>query len=133
MAAEDYIDFFDYDALTDFDDHPFFQNRKASFQNKDKNKDTKKNKEIEWVTGQGEVIRVADMEDSHLGNTIRYIVRKMDEHEFAIDVMRERGFTVPPYVINKRPGTEWLEILGKEANRRKKKEIEKAQKVLSSN
>ena len=125
MAAEDYIDF--ERNIHGVDDHSFFKSKSPFHQSKA----GKKNKDIEWVTSQGEVIRVGDMEDSHLGNVVRYIVRKMDEHELAVDMMHERGFVVPPYVINKRSGDEWLEIFGKEANRRKKKEIKKARQILN--
>lgn len=97
-----------------------------------KPKKSNKNKNIEWTTRQGEIIRVADMEDSHLGNTICYLHRKLETHAKAAEFMVERGFTVPPCIINKRPVTEWLDIFGKEAVRRANKEMEKAKRVLGA-
>ena len=124
MAAEDYFDD-PYDWAT-AEDH----NARAFLRSPAKPKRKGKNKDVEWITGSGEVIRIADMEDSHLGNTIRYIARKLDEHSKATQLMATRGFVVPPYVINKRSGDEWLDVLGKEANRRKAKEISKAKQIL---
>ena len=89
-----------------------------------------KNKEIEWFTGAGEIVLVGEMEDDHLANTISYIVRRREEYDRAAAKMAERGWPMPPFIINKRSGEEWLDILGKEANRRRSKEVEKAKLIL---
>ena len=138
MAAEDYIDF-DADP-SERDDSPGFARMRArneahhllrradSLRKIDS--DATKAKHIGWVTGAGEIIRVRDMEDSHLANTINYIYRKLESHSKAVEFMAERGFCVPEFSINKRSGLEWLDILGKESTRRRNKELAKAAKVL---
>lgn len=130
MAAEDYVDFEDTDflAMRARNEANKLLLRANALRKTDSS--TTKSKNIEWVTGDGEIVRVRDMEDSHLSNTINYIYRKLEAHGKATKFMEERGFCVPPFVINKRSGLEWLDILGKEANRRRNKEIENANKVL---
>lgn len=136
MAAEDYIDFShlhsDDVAFVAGGDQVFNSSaaKRAALKASYRPKKSGKNKDIEWMTGDGEIIRVADMEDSHLGNTIRYICRKIEGHDKACARMAAHGWPVPAYVINRRPGTEWLDILGKEAARRQTKEIAKAEQVL---
>ena len=142
MAAEDYIDDYFPDP---FDHH---QNGEPDFtytcarneartlllkKQPVRHKAEKKNKDIEWVTGQGEIIKIADMEDSHISNTIAYIVRRMKYHQEAADMLHAMGLIKPPYIINRRPGTEWLNIFGKEASRRTNKGIKKAKNTLAQN
>ena len=55
MSYEDRYDFYD-----EYDDGPRFFNRRP------------KQKQMVWTTGQGEIIPITEMEDSHIQNTINY-------------------------------------------------------------
>lgn len=93
-------------------------------------KRSEKNRDIEWTTGQGEVLRLEQMEDSHLLNTVAYINRKLDEYNKVAAMAHARNQTVPQYMINKASGTFWIDAMLKELNRREQKKIADAKKVL---
>ena len=149
MAAEDYIDFAhlhgdDIHYVTGGDQVPDFGMTRA--RNKAHNslvrkhvdsagvRQTKnqsnKNRNIEWTTGQGEILRLADMEDSHLLNTIVYIRRRAAEFAEVEQIAHSRNLAVPQPLINKRPFDYWIDAMLKELNRREQKKIADAKKLL---
>jgi hypothetical protein len=77
-----------------------------------------KKKVLVWTTGQGEVIRVADMEDSHLQNTINYLTRKSFEWGHAKAKALEVDVDLGEMIVNKMSVDEWLQIFYSEVKRR---------------
>lgn len=141
MAAEDYIDFDDnWESSRDGaftskleqsikqrlacqlrTEQRLAQQRLAQQRNTGENLGPMKNKDIEWVTGQGEVLKLKEMEDSHLLNTIAYVTRKIDSHGITTMLAAERGFTLPALVVNRQPAQFWIDAMLKELNRREVK------------
>lgn len=96
----------DYDAYDSMNDEPRFFNRKP------------KQKEIVWTTGHGEVLTLAEMEDSHVQNTINYLTRKSFEWEHAKAKAAEQGVDLGDLIVNKRVVGDWLTTFYTEVQRR---------------
>lgn len=60
---------------------------------------------LEWTTASGNDIRIKDMDDSHLINTVLYLSKKRDELEF---------YNLPMIDINEKPIDVWIDILSNE-------------------
>lgn len=123
MAAEDYIDPCDFS----YEQHILRTLGRAT-----PNVKAKRNLDIEWVTGQGEIMRLEQMEDSHLLNTVAYIRRRTEEHAKTVELAESLHFKVPQFVINKQPADFWIGAMLKELNRRQVKKIADAKQVLAN-
>lgn len=99
MAAEDYIDEWM------FPERVFKQVERTHMPRP--NTSPKRNRDIEWVTGQGEVLRLEDMKDSHLLNTVAYIQRRVAEYQTVADVAHKRNMRVPPFAINNKKSADF--------------------------
>lgn len=91
-----------------------------------------RNRDIRWTTGQGEGIRLEDMEDSHLLNTVAYINRRVEEYNKMVELASRRGYAVPAFTINKQTADYWTNAMLKELNRRQGKKLDAARDTLAA-
>lgn len=124
MAAEDYIDEWM------FPERMFKKIERTHMPRA--NTSAKRNRDIEWITGQGEILRLEDMKDSHLLNTVAYIQRRVAEYQTVADVAHKRNMHVPPFAINKKPADFWIDAMLKELNRRQMKAVKEAQQLIAN-
>lgn len=95
------------------------------------NTNPKRKRDIEWTTGKGEIMRIADMEESHLLNTVAYINRRVEEYKKVKQMAITVGLMIPEQIINKKPCSFWVTAMLWELHRRETKKIRKAQKILA--
>lgn len=122
MAAEDYMDF-DFDDDRWLEDQPVHWRantaQKLSNLLLNKRKERKASSKVVWTTGQGEQLLLADMEDSHLRNTVAYIKRKSEEwKKTRLQILNERNHDLGEYRINGASGEQWITLLLDELDRR---------------
>jgi hypothetical protein len=122
MAAEDYLD------PWDFPSHTFSVNLRPKAKTK-----AKRNRDIEWTTGTGEIKRLEEMEDSHLLNTIAYINRRVEAHAKVEQLAHARGMAVPDFTINKESADFWTDAMFKELDRRQRKLLKAAKQTIERN
>ena len=122
MAAEDYMDF-DWDDDRQFEDQPVHwrSNTCQKLSNLLSGKKGKKERKpvLVWTTGAGDRLRLEEMEESHLRNTIAYIKRKTEEwKKTRLQILNERNRDLGEYRINNAAGEQWITLLLNELDRR---------------
>lgn len=132
MAAEDYFDFDGFDE-PDFSSprkRPMKKNAYVSPQEFSRVLKEGSSAVI-WSTGSGESIKLDEMEEQHLRNTLSYIHRRMEQWNEARTLSKARGQDIGKYFVNGRTGMEWFDLMSAELRRRQLADTEQAVAVLN--
>lgn len=96
-----------------------------------------KNRNHVWkgrsIMGQQTETALGDMETSHLLNTVMFLTKRQKEYDETFAAAKESGLVIDELVINGATCKEWVDRMVKELDRRRRKELEKAKKVLDFN
>ena len=85
-----------------------------------------------WKCQDGRNLPLRDMEEQHLLNTILMLKRKQDMYDQAIGPAIDRGMSIPPLEVSGYSLDKWAMWMLQELDRRAKRKIEKAVKLLTN-
>jgi len=85
-----------------------------------------------WQCADGRNLPLKDMEEQHLLNTVLILKRKQDIYDRTIGPAIDRGMSIPPLEVHGHPIAKWAMWMLQELDRRNKKALKKAQKLLTT-
>jgi hypothetical protein len=92
-----------------------------------------KNKNHTWKTRTGLEHTLGEMETSHLLNTVMFLTKRQKEYDTTFEAAVASGLVIPELEINGELCSTWIERMSQELDRRRRKEVAKAKKIMEYN